>query len=360
MTTATPPVTIRERLLSEAVRRRELAASALPAVRDLLAHGVSFEQALVGTGLISAETFGVWMANASGLPVLTSVHEERSFPPGLEAETVRAWCIVPQAQDKKRWTIGLTDPWDTDVRSALEALAVEHAWTVDFAYVPFSIADQWLREADDARRSADALARYARSLVERVERERVLKLVSSFHPTHPKESALRVPDAWFPALRLRLLRRASRGSFDVTHTRSSRASRIELRATKTQKHTLETEQAEHPVHDWTDALKLYLEEGKLVFVLDTQGVAADRWTEDHAPYETEAWRTTGRWVAPSDSSHQEALFHLALAGYPGTVCFRSAEDLRRWERAAEHAHVAYAACIGHPTDHGVAWSLYTV
>jgi hypothetical protein len=358
MTNYAPPATIRERLLSEAVRRHELSSRAVVAVEDLLRHGLSFEQALVGTGLLSSQAFSSWMAEASQLPVLNPVGEERSLPAGLELETVLAWRIIVQKASGKRWVIGLTNPWDLDVRSALEALAVEHGWALDFAYVLPSVADTWLRSADEARRSSEALARYARSLVERVEKEKVLKLVTAAHVTHPRETVAQVPAPWFPALQLRLQRRLRGTPIRVTHEQLPRQSHIELRVEHPQP-VLEKE-VEHPVQEWTDAFQTFFDAGKTVFVLDERGDVLEKWQDAHVEHATGDWRSGKRWVASPDRERQEELFHLSLAGYPGTICFRSLRDLQDWERAADAAQVAYAACIGQRTNHGIAWSLYTV
>ena len=352
------PATIRERLLSEAVRERVIAARAVPAIEDLLRHGLSFEQALVGTGLISTDVFIEWMKAASGLPLLVPKLEERALPPGLERDTLLAWQVVPRMVAKNRWMIGLANPWDTDIRSALEALAVEHGWSLDFAYVLPSAADRWMRSWNAAMRPVDPLARYARALVERVNREGAVSLAQHGAATHPTKKTTAVPAAWLPALALRFARRGTDARIQTRHHRHHHHAALEL--TKLRPPQTIPQDTEHPVRDWTEAFQTYFEQGKMVFVLDTQGDLLNAWSELHAPHETADWRQGKRWLVTSEQGQQEELFHLALAGYPGTVCFQSRTELDAWEKAAEKAELEYAACIGHPTDHGIAWSLYTV
>lgn len=352
------PVTIRERLLSEAVRRHEVSHRALPAIEDLLRHGLSFEQVLVGTGLVSSQTFADWMQTATALPLLNPSLDERALPPGLELDTVLAWQVVPQKTGAKRWKMGLTNPWDHDIRSALEALAVEQGWSVEFAYVLPSVADRWLHALDQSRRSGAALRRYARSLVDRVDREKTLTVVQTGSTVHPRTNAASVPAAWLPALQLRLARRADSTQLHVRHHRHHRHGKLELTSHRSPE-PLPAE-LEHPIREWTDTFQAFLDQGKLVFVLDQRGDLLEPWSELHVAHETEEWRAGKRWQTASDPAHQEELFHLALAGYPGTVCFRSVQDLQSWEQAADQAHVDYATCVGHPTSHGIAWSLYSV
>ncbi len=354
------PVLVREHLLAEAVRRHEVSAQAVPVIEDLLRHELSFEQALVGTGLIPADRFADWLTEASGLPLLVPKIEEQVLPPGLECETVLAWRVIPQKVAPKHWRIGLTDPWDQDIRSALEALAVEQGWRLDFVYVVPSVADRWLRTLDESRSSSYALARYARSLVERVEREQALTLVSAGAVVHPRQKAITVPAAWMPALHMRLARRSSESGVHVRHHKQHhRHANIELTRSR-QAEAAVSDEAEHPVRDWTDAFQTFFEQGKLVFVLDEQGDVLKHWPETHVSQATEDWRAGKRWIASSETGEREELFHLTLAGYPGTVCLRSVSELKDWERAADQAHVEYAACIGQSTPHGMAWSIYSV
>jgi len=353
-----PPATIRERLLSEAVRERELSARAVPVIEDLLQHGLSFEQALVGTGLISSETFASWMQAATQLPLLKPSLDERALPPGLDVETILAWRVVPRKTGANQWTIGLAHPWDADVRTALEALAVEHGWVLTLAYVLPSEADLWLRSLDRSSSAHRALRQYARSLVERVEREERLTIHQAGAALHPREHAVSVPAAWLPALELRLARRARSGRLHTRHHRHYRHGKLELHAPRASEPV--PLEAEHPVREWTDTFQAFLDQGKIVFVLDERGDLLDPWSELHVAHETEEWRGGKRWLTPAKEANQEELFHLTLSGYPGTVCFSSMQDLQAWERAAEKAQVDYASCIGRPTRHGIAWSLYSV
>jgi hypothetical protein len=353
-----PPVLIRERLLSEAVRRHELSARALPEIQDLLRQGLSFEQVLVGTGLITARTFLSWMQTACGLPILSPTGGDHTLPPGLELELVLAWQVIPQKVSAKKWVVGLTNPWDQDIRAAVEAVAVEHGWSLEFAYVLPSVADEWLHAAGEARRSADALAHYARNLVERVQREKRHTLIQAGHTSHPREAVSHVPAAWFPALHLRLTRRAGTSELTVKRHRHHHHAKLELEARRTT--TAPQSEAEHPVRDWSETFQAFFDQGKLVFLYDQPGGLLERWTDVHVPRETEEWRAGKRWFAQPTSENQEELFQLTLAGYPGTVCFQSKQELSAWEQAAEAAYVPYAACISRVTDEGTAWSLYTL
>ncbi len=355
---AVPPATIRDRLLSEAVRRREVSARAVTAIEDLLSHGLSFEQALVGTGLVSREVFLEWMTSATGLPLLTPSDERRDLPTGLEWDTVVAWQVVPQKTGKAEWTIGLTDPWNTDVRSALEALAVEQGWALVCAYVLPSEADRWVRRSEDARFAHRALRQYARSLVDRLDQEERLTIHQVGAVTPPGERTASVSPAWLPALHVRLKRRLHGAHAQVHHHRHHRHAHIQIqRAPMSPSHAPEEE---HPIHTWTDTIQRFLDQGKVVFVLDEGGEALHPWSELHVAHETEEWRAGKRWMVAAQAADQEELFHLALAGYPGTVSFSSVQELGAWERAAEATHLEYAVCKGQPTPHGMAWSVYSV
>ncbi len=352
------PLSIRDRLLAEAVARRELSERAVTSVKDLQKRGLSLEQALVGTGLISAQRLSELLSTASGLPSLTLTGENQSFPSGLDRETATAWQIVVQKKLGKSWQIGLTNPWDQDVRSAIEALAVEHGWSPEFCCVLPSVADRWLRVANETRRSSEALARYARALVERADQEARVKIVAEGQMAHPEESVVRAPIAWLPALHRRLARRLQGSSTHVRHHRSHHGSHIELQREQPVRSLQKDE--EHPLHVWTDAVDRFFEEGKVVFVLDEQGDLLHHWPNVHVEIPTDEWRSGGRWVSEATSDSQEELFHLSLAGYPGTIRFQSLGELQAWEQAAEAAHVPYAACIGQATPHGIAWSVYSV
>ena len=349
-----PPTSIRERLLSEDVRGHEISGAAVAMVHDLLRHGLSLEQALVGTGLVTAQIFAHCMEEASGLPLLAVVSNEKTLPPGLERETIQAWRVIPQKQGKQGWLIGLTDPWDQEVRSALEALAVEHGWQLSFAVALPSLADRWWRGLESGR-VTDPLMRYARDLVARVEKESTIA-------QHD------IPHAWYPALKQRLVRRRDLLGIDLDHAIKTRYPTFELRRrqraqSEALRHAVfnDVGQSEHPVRDWTPALQAFFDQGMMVFLVDLDGALQAHTTDRHTAHEQhEVWRSAEkRWVAQADRANQEELFHLTLSGYPGTVCFSSSHELGDWERAADEAGVPYAACIGRGTSHGIAWSIYS-
>ena len=326
-----PPLAVRERFFREAMDRRELAPKAVAGVRDLLQHGLNFEQALVGTGLISTTQFLRWLETASGLTALIALDATYALPAGMEREVARAWNVIPQ-KAKDGWTIGLTDPWDYEVRAAIEALSVEHGWKFQFACLTPSLADRWREGLQKTSASHDArhsISRVARALVERE---------TTASREHLRD---RVPAAHVSALQLRLARRA-----------------ILPRANQPAPHA---QNGEHPLLEWSDALAMvFRDTSRLVFLLDPEDSLARLWSLSHVPHSGSDWRTGKRWVAEADPSKQEELFHLALAGYAGTVRFSSVKTLKEWEQAAQTAGVAFTTCHGHATPHGFAWSIYPV
>ncbi|MBP9762605.1 hypothetical protein KBD34_03235 [Patescibacteria group bacterium] len=361
MTTAhfAPPAAISDRLLTEAVRRHEIASAAIPAVHDLLRRGLSFEQALVGTGLISFQTFTDWMREATGLPMIVPAKGELRLPSGLDESTLTAWQVIPERVGDKRWTIGLTNPWDQEARSALETIAAEQGWAITFAYVPLSLADRWFAThwMGRARRASSDYFALARTALARAKNVPSLHISPEGRAQHPKSATFSISAHRLPALRLRLARRAiwSDTAFE------QKSDGLHLRSVPKTGTPLPVEsETEHPIRDWTNGLQRFFTDKKLVFLLDPSGDNLHASAATHFAYDSADWRAGERWEVPAQPVLQEELFHLALSGYPGTVHFHSLADLRAWELAAEAQSVPYAACIGRPTPQGSAWMLYAV
>ncbi len=360
----TPPIALAERLLSEAVVRHELSSSAVPAIHDLLRHGLSFEQALVGTGLIPFQTFTDWMREASGLPVVVSVSsgELLELPPGLDEAMVLGWSVIPEKVSSKKWQIGLTNPWDHDARSALESLAVEQGWQLEFAYVPRSLADTWFQKLKQrsALSSQDRnLAAFTRQLLAQLTPGTTLVIQASGQPINPRETTLYAPAAWLSALKLRLHRQLQ-GSQAILETHGH-GQRLRLRITHPQAVSAPDQSVEHPVHDWSTTLREAFTQAVLVFLFDPNSDLLTRpsLADLHVPYEERmSWQPGKRWASVASPVIQEELFHLSLAGYPGTVQFASRETLNDWEAQAKQYELPVLVCVGQPTPHGVAWSVY--
>jgi hypothetical protein len=319
---------------------------------------MSFEQALVGTGLISFQAFTNWMREATGLPVITPAKGELRLPSGLDENILSAWRVIPERVGDKRWTIGLTNPWDQDARTALEAIAAEQGWTISFAFVPPSLADRWFAThwIERAKRSSADYLALARTALMRAEDGSSLYVFREERAMHPKMPAVSIAHHRLPALRLRLTRRAPWSGLQL----EQKTDGIHLRSTTNIESLSPQSEGEHPVRDWTNGLQRFFADKKLVFLLDPAKGNLHSDAATHLTYASEDWRTGERWEVAAEPALQEELFHLALSGYPGTVHFQDLADLQVWEQAAEAQSVPYAACIGRVTPQGAAWMLYAV
>lgn len=353
-----PPVLIRDRLLREAVARHELSLKACVAVQDLLRHHVSFEQALVGTRLITAERFSEWMQIASGLPLMPVVDGLTKFPPGIERETALGWGIVPQRVSEGSWLIGLSDPWDREVRATIESLAVEQGWKVQWALVLPSAMHRWQKMPEANHQKRSQLTRMAREFVQQAERGQVVTIAANSELVHPMKPVRTVLPAWIPALRLRLARRANEAGLQLQEEQHPRSSLLTL--SRQVSEPLVRSESEHPVLDWSDTLAQVLNQNVLVFVFDSDESIMPSLEKTHVPYTSTDWRAGQRWLSTPENALQEELLHYAMAGYAGTVRFRSLPTLAEWERVAHAMGVAHTVCKGIPTNHGTAWSIYSV
>lgn len=354
-----PPAVIRDRLLREAVARRELSAKAGVAVQDLLRHHLSFEQALVGTRLISAERFSEWMQEASGLPLVTTVSEVQGCPPGIERETALGWGIIPRRIGGERWQIALSDPWDKEVRSTIEALAVEHGWQIEWAFVLPSTLHQHQKTSAIGSHKTAKLVRLTRELFHQVAQARTLTITSQSTLVHPTKQTKLVSPALIPALSLRLKRRSQLMGVSLRTEEQARSMFLTLSLERALP-SVQNEPGEHPILDWSDTFARALNEGTLLFVFDGSESIESALQETHTPYVSTDWRSGQRWLSTPEPALQEELLHFAMAGYGGTVRFSSLPTLAEWERAAHAMGVAHAVCKGIPTAHGIAWSVYTV
>ncbi len=322
-------------LLQSMRREGAVGQRAFPRVRSLLWHGLSLEQALIGTGLMHPESYGFFLAQACGMPFVRVSAESAEMPAALSRMVCCVLEAVPISQHENRWIVAMTHPDETRM-DILRQCARQGGWIAELRVI---LRSDWLtlRNRDSAT-AADASAFFNRLDLHGTHEVRVLPTRDGADVWMDMMTHDRPRMSWSmsqsPARMAAFARRLVRDGWAVSthqtiHGPSLTASRVKLR---TDAHPLSV----------CERIGAFLEkpDGLLILV-----------RPDHALCK---WMDLTTVLRANTPCEQEDVLHRALAGE--SIVVRSDHD-NAWWKSAAHADIPVHVVRGHLTSSGHAWSI---
>lgn len=133
-----PIDTMDEQLLNLLVTKKLIDEKALGVVQELIARGKTLEQAVVGGRYLTDQAFAKVRAEALGLPYIDLT--ERVIPKEtletIPQATMETYQAVPTAFDGKTLEVALLQPQDYQALEALEFMAADRGWTLQYVVAP--------------------------------------------------------------------------------------------------------------------------------------------------------------------------------------------------------------------------------
>jgi type IV pilus assembly protein PilB len=120
----------------------------LALVQDLVAHGKTIEQAVVGGRYMSDIDFAKVKAEATGLPFvdLANIQVSKEVLELIPKATIDTYHVVPVGSDGKTLQVAMQDPKDFRALEAMQFLANEKGWTLQVVVIPASQMTNLLRQ----------------------------------------------------------------------------------------------------------------------------------------------------------------------------------------------------------------------
>ena len=306
-------------MLDAGVTQRLLSPLAASRVRHLCQHGLSIEQALIGTGLLSLQQYGELASELVGHPLAGDLEvgeEPPQFAEWVPEELRRRHLVHPLFEEGQELAVGfvrLDDPKDLQ---ALRKHLRLHGRTVRPFVILFSdwrrlYADEvpsyrlgaWLRQV---LRVADT--QQASEITLQGREDRVHILLDEIPASLDEMPQLFLPSASFSSLVLLIERLLAHKEWQLTH-QDQRQERLSLVRNPSDAH-------DHPIHLVQHASREASEgEPGLRLLIDPDAYTR-AWLKQELSLnlEDEVW-----YAEPHESDELEALAHAVMAGSSGTI-----------------------------------------
>ncbi len=313
---------------------------ALPRVRSLIAHGLSLEQALVGTGLVVPEQYGEALAQVYGVPFVR-VTSDSVVSDETQSLRWHALEALPLHRHNETVVGAFTQPDHDRLAHARDWLAAQGLRLE----ARVMLRSDWLRYGRVP--SVTALPRHLFQLIEQANPQRVAVHPRHDHieivvdPEHASGPRWTLPDRSSGGFVLALARRLDGDTWETTISHTPYG--LALDASRRTSHD-----DLHPSRA-SETIRSFLQQphGLLVVVRPDTAMC-------HAL--TEKTRAAIRPIR--SSVDEEAAVHDALAGDP--IVATQTTDRPTWWNALSHAEIPVRVVASTLTTHGRSWSIIRV